>query len=154
MSRYLLITAAGVLTLALAGPAHAHGPSRSYVSFGSSHYSTYHGGPSYNFASSNSFRFNNYGTKFSHGYYFGRNNFYWNQRYFSSRYGCYCYWNPYVSSWYYWYAPGSVYYPVSYITIAPPTVTIAPPAVTVVAPAPGVPGVVGSVPPPSGPPMP
>src|SRR5262249_27237837 len=58
-------------------------------------------------------------------------NFYWNSRYWSSRYGCYCYWCPYVNSWYYWCAPQSCYYPISYITVVPPTVTVAPSTVTV-----------------------
>ena len=139
MSRYLLITAAGVLTLALAGPAHAHGPSRSYVSFGSSHYSTYHGGPSYNFASSNSFRFNNYGTKFSHGYrYSGRNHTHWSSCYWNARSSCYYYWDAGCSCYYYWCGKADSYYPVSYITIAPPTITevVEKPVISVITEAP------------------
>jgi hypothetical protein len=127
MSRLLLITAA-VLSLALVNPAQARGPGHSYS--GSFH-SSYRSGPSY---------FSHYGTRFSHGYYFGRNNFYWNRSYWYSRYGCYCYWNPYASSWYYWYAPGSCYYPISYIAVAPP------PA--------GVPAGPGGTMPPAAPPLP
>jgi hypothetical protein len=130
MSRLLLIAASGVLTLALANPATAHGPSRSY---GSSHFSAYHGGHTNSFSYRGSY-FSTYGTRFSHGYYFGRNNFYWSSRYWSNRYGCYCYWNPYASGYYYWCAPQSCYYPISYITIAPPTVVVTPPTVAVTPP--------------------
>jgi hypothetical protein len=116
MSRLLLIAVAAVLPLGLANPAQARGPGHSYS--GSFH-STYHGGPSHSYSTGQSY-FSRYGTRFSHGYYFGRNNFYWNRRCWSSRYGCYYYWNPYASGWYYWYAPGSCYYPISYIITAPP----------------------------------
>jgi hypothetical protein len=158
MSRLLLIAASGVLTLALANPATAHGPSRS---FGSSHVSVYHGGPTRTFVSNTSY-LSTHGTKFSHGYYFGRNNFYWSSRYWSSRYGCYCYWNPYASCYYYWYAPQSCYYPISYITVAPPTVVVTPPTVTVTTPptvavtAPATVGLAGagSAPMPPAPPVP
>ncbi len=151
MSRLLLI-AAGILPLALANPAQAHGPghssggsyhsmsSGSYHSMsGGSYHSMYHGGSSHHFPTGQSY-FSRYGTKFSHGYYFGRNNFYWNRSCWCSRYGCYCYWNPYAYGWYYWYAPGSCYYPISYISSAPPTVV-----------APATPG--GAMPP-AGPPVP
>lgn len=112
MFRLLLIAAAGVLPLALANPAEARGPSCSY---GGSYHSVCRSGPSY---------CSRYGTRFSHGYYFGRNHFYWNRRYWSSRYGCYCYWNPYASGWYYWCAPGNCYYPISYIPSAPPPIEV------------------------------
>lgn len=142
MSRYLLIAAAGVAAVALASPAHAHAPSHS---FGVSQFSAYHGGPVYHYPSGSRYSYR-YGTRFSHGYYFGRRNFYWNRRYWSRRYGCYCYWNPYMSSWYYWYAPGNRYYPLSYIGNAPPT-PIAPPAG-------GVVGDPDAAMPPDGPPLP
>src|SRR5262249_38228782 len=178
MYRYLLPAIAGVLTLALPGPAHAggrsggtshgssYGPShgssysasygKSYgtsygPSYGTSHgYSSYKTSPSYNFRTTNSYfskygtnsyfskygtnsyfskygtnsYVSKYGTKFSHGYSFSARNFYWNSRCWSGRYGCYCYWCPYVSSWYYWCAPQSCYYPISYITTAPPVVNV------------------------------
>ncbi len=116
MSRFLLIASAAVLPLALANPAPAHGPGHSH---GSSYHSVYPGGPSHSFPTGQAY-FSHYGTKFSHGYSFRRNNFYWNRSYWSSRYGCYYYWNPYASGWYYWYAPGNCYYPISYIVTAPP----------------------------------
>jgi hypothetical protein len=81
----------------------------------------YRPGSSYHFPTGHSY-FSHYGTRFSHGYYFRRNNFYWNRSWWSDRYGCYYYWNPYASGWYYWYAPGSCYYPISYIASAPPAV--------------------------------
>ncbi len=143
MSRFLFSLAVAVVTLTLNNTAHAHGPSRS---FGGTHFAVSHGGPSSQFPINRS-RLSNYGTRFSHGYYFGRNNFYWNSRCWSSRYGCYCYWNPYMSCWYYWYAPQGCYYPLSYITVAPPMVAVAPAAVG---------GIAGpdSALPPAGPPMP
>lgn len=149
MSRYLLIAAAGVLTLALATPANARGPSHSS---GSSHSSVYHGGPSHSFSTSRSY-LSTYGTRFSHGYYLGRNNFYWNQRSWSSRYGCYCYWNPYASGWYYWYGAGSCYYPISYVTYAPPTVVVTPTVTVTPGVAVGTTGL-GGVMPPTGPSVP
>lgn len=154
MSRYLLIVAAGVAALSLAGPAHARGPSHSVAGSHSSFYR----GPSNSFSTGHSY-LSNYGTKFSHGYYFGRNNFYWNRQCWSSRYGCNCYWNPYASCWYYWYAPGSCYYPLSYISYAPPTVVVTP-SVTVTPTVAVTPGVSvgsagpGAAMPPAGPPVP
>jgi hypothetical protein len=147
MSRLLFAAVTGVLTLALTGPAQAHGVSRSG---NVAHVSTFHTRPSYNFSMNHSFA-QRYGTRFSHGYYFGRNNFYWNSRCWSSRYGCYCYWCPYVNCWYYWCAPQCCYYPISYVTIAPPTVVVTTPSVTVATPGPAAPG--GAMPP-AGPPVP
>jgi hypothetical protein len=142
MSRYLILAAVGVLALALASPASAHGPGRS---FAGQHSPMYKSGQSSYFPISHS-NLSQYGTKFSHGYYFGRNNFYWNRQCWSNRYRCNCYWNPYACCWYYWYAPGSCYYPLSYITIAPPTVVVNSPGTAVVTP--------GATMPPAGPPMP
>jgi hypothetical protein len=63
-----------------------------------------------------------HGHRFSHGYYFeGRNYHHWAYSRYFKEYGCTCYWEPELNCWYYWCAPRHCYYPVSYITIAPPT---------------------------------
>ena len=55
------------------------------------------------------------GIRFAHGiYYRGHDHNHWGARRFDSRYGCECYWDPYVSEWYYWCEPDACYYPVSY----------------------------------------
>ncbi|HEY7153698.1 MAG TPA: hypothetical protein VH575_07045 [Gemmataceae bacterium] len=141
MYRFFVPAVAAALSLALtSGPAHARGrsggPSYSAPHNYARSFSTY---SNHHFTSINSYvskygvnsYVSKYGTKFSHGYYFNARNFYWNSRYWSSRYGCYCYWSPYVNSWYYWCAPQSCYYPISYITVVPPTVTVTPPTVAV-----------------------
>lgn len=149
MSRYLLSAVVGIAALALTSPVHAghgHSGNFSHVSHNyatSRNYSTFR-----TFSTPHSF-VQRYGTKFSHGYYFRSNNFYWNTRRWSSRYGCYCYWCPYVNSWYYWSPTQSYYYPLSYITIAPPTVVVAPTAGDPNGPD----GSPGNMPPP-GPPVP
>lgn len=141
MNRFLLRTAAVCLLLALAGPAwagsHGHGSS-SGRSGGSMH-----GFVSHRFSRSTPYHLQ-HGTKFSHGYYFsGRNHNFWTTQSWSGRYGCYCYWYPGTSSWYYWCAPQSCYYPISYITIAPPVVPVLPvaaaPGPVVLPPGPGSP---------------
>jgi hypothetical protein len=149
MSRFLLAAAAGVLTLALANPAHARGPSHSG---GMSRPSILHG-PSYNSSLNRSF-VQTYGTKMSHGYSFSARNFYWTSRYWSSRYGCYCYWCPYVNCWYYWCAAQSCYYPISYITVVPPTVVVTPATVTVTTPGTAGPTGPSGAMPPAGPAVP
>jgi hypothetical protein len=110
---------------------------RGYVSTGSSFVaSTPHAYAStpHAYASTPHAYLTTYGTKFSHGYYFGPTNFYWTNRSWSDRYGCWTYWNPYASAWYYWSAAQSFYYPISYITIAPPVVVSAPVVVEPVVP--------------------
>jgi hypothetical protein len=112
MVRFLLPTVAAALTLALTGPAHAHGPS-------------YPGGISHSYGSRTSWNgpsyAQHYGTPLGHGYSFSARNFYWSSRRWSSRYGFYSYWNPYVNSWYYWNPARSSYYPLSYLKGMPPT---------------------------------
>jgi hypothetical protein len=55
------------------------------------------------------------GIRFDHGiYYRGRDHHHWGSVRFDRRYGCNCYWDPYVSVWYYWCQPDDCYYPVSY----------------------------------------
>lgn len=125
MFRFLLPAVAGLVTLALTGPVHAHGYGRAggvshsygYRNFGSGHsYGSY------------------YGTRMSHGYAFSARNFSWSSRRWSGRYGRYCYWSPYMNCWYYWNAAQSSYYPLSYLNAVPPTA---------VPPAPGMVGPVG-----------
>ncbi len=151
MFRFLLASIAGLVALSLGGAAtaYAHGPGGSFyhgpVATVTRSYS-YHP-PSYTvgtsfvastprtFAASTPHAYlTTYGTKFSHGYYFGPSNFYWTNRSWSARYGCWTYWNPYASAWYYWSAPQGFYYPISYITIAPPVVVSAPVVVDPVVP--------------------
>ena len=62
-----------------------------------------------------------FGTKFSHGYFYkGRDHHQWTHRYWFGRYGCYTYYCPSTSCWYYWYQQDNCYYPVSYINTATP----------------------------------
>lgn len=135
MNRLLLSAVAGILTLALSSPAWAGGHGHSYgSSSGGSHSFVSHSGTSRSYTTNTSYH-TRFGTKFSHGYYFsGPNHHFWTSRNWSSRYGCYCYWYPGNSSWYYWSAAQNGYYPIGYIAIAPPVVTVVPVAV-----APGVP---------------
>ena len=150
MSRFLISAVAGVLTLALTSPAHAHGHGHAT---GMRSTSISHNQSSVHSLNNHSF-VQKYGTKMSHGYSFSSRNFYWNSRCWSGRYGCYCYWCPYVNCWYYWCASQTCYYPVSYITIAPPTVIVTPPTVAVTTPGVGGPAGSGGPMPPSGPPVP
>jgi hypothetical protein len=151
MSRFFVSAAVGTLALALSGPAWAgsHGHSPSHSSGGSYTFAA-HGSLSHNYAISKPYHLQ-YGTKFSHGYYFyGPNHHFWTSTYWSSRYGCNCYWCPSACCWYYWCAPRYCYYPISYIAIAPPYAVAAP----AVAATPG-----GPLPPagpmsPAGPPVP
>jgi hypothetical protein len=56
-----------------------------------------------------------YGTRFAYGYFYrGRNHSHWSYQRWDARYGCYCYYDPCCTSWYYWCEPASCYYPVSY----------------------------------------
>lgn len=56
-----------------------------------------------------------YGRPFSHGYYYqGGNHYHWRYRQWDARYGCYCYYDPSCTTWYYWCQPDSCYYPVNY----------------------------------------
>ena len=144
MSRFLLSAVAGVLSLALTSPAHAHGPS--HGGGGARPTFTSHNRSSFNSTHRQSF-VQRYGRRMSHGYSFNARNFYWNSRRWSSRYGCYCYWCPYVNSWYYWSASQASYYPLSYITVVPPTVVVPTPGI-------GGPAGPGGMMPPPGPPVP
>jgi hypothetical protein len=121
MSRFLLAALAGVLTLACSAPAQAgHGYRHSG---GIAHRSVYRSGT---FRSGSVYRgpvrihpyVLKYGTKFSHGYWFGRNNFHWTSRYWSGRYGRHLYWSPYARAWYFWHRSHRRYYPLSYLGAA------------------------------------
>ena len=120
MSRFLLSIAAGVLTLALASPAHAHGHTgAARPTFGSQYRSVFNSPNTHSFVQT-------YGRRIGHGYAFSAGNFYWNRRSWSSRYGRYCYWCPYVNGWYYWNAAQASYYPLSYLSGVPPTPAVPP----------------------------
>ena len=54
-------------------------------------------------------------TKFSQGYmYKGKNHFHWTSQRWDARYGCVCFYDPYILAWFYWCEPDLCYYPVAY----------------------------------------
>ena len=56
-----------------------------------------------------------HGTKFQHGvFYRGKHHEHWGHIRWDARYGCNCYWDPCLSTWYYWCQRDICYYPVSY----------------------------------------
>ena len=121
---------------------------------GSSHGGPYRGG-SYHGGS----RYSNYhlshGTKFSHGYYYrGLNHYHWSHRYYDSKFGRYCYFDPCTSCYYYWCPSYDCYYPCSYTPPVRETVVGTPTQIqtvnvqTGVAPV-GQPPVVPTIPPPA-----
>ncbi|MFO0929011.1 MAG: hypothetical protein U0736_18650 [Gemmataceae bacterium] len=66
---------------------------------------------------------NLYGVKFRHGFYYrGLNHQHWTRRCFCTSHGCWCWFDPCTSAWYYWCAPRGCYLPVTCLTIAPPVV--------------------------------
>jgi hypothetical protein len=63
-----------------------------------------------------------HGKSFSHGtYYQGRNHYHWSNYRWSAQYGCYTYYCPSTSVYYYWSEPTQCYYPVSYAETVAPT---------------------------------
>jgi hypothetical protein len=65
--------------------------------------------------------------RFKYGYYFsGRYGHRWSKRYYSPIYRAWFYYSPVTFGWYYWYGPRTVYYPVTYIPYAAPTVVATP----------------------------
>ena len=57
-----------------------------------------------------------HGTRFQHGYYYrGHSHNHWGLVRFDPRYGCDCFWDPYVLAWFYWCERDICYYPVSYV---------------------------------------
>jgi hypothetical protein len=94
MRRFLLSAAAVSLSLALAGTADAGGKhvSKSSYSSGSGSWSS----------------------KQSFTHYKGKEHYHWSKKVWFEKYGCYCYWDPYVSCYYYYCVPDDCYYPVDY----------------------------------------
>jgi hypothetical protein len=65
-----------------------------------------------------------FGVKFTNGiFYKGLLHRHWVQKYYAPGWKTWCWLCPSTKVWYYWYAPGAVYYPVSYIASAPPVVS-------------------------------
>ena len=63
-----------------------------------------------------------HGTSFAYGtYYQGKDHHHWTSYGWSSQYGCYVYYDPYVSANYYWSEPHQCYYPTSYASTVAPT---------------------------------
>jgi hypothetical protein len=59
--------------------------------------------------------YTHYGVRFSGGYYFrGYDHHHWGRRVWDPVHCRWNYWEPNLQVYYYWYAPGSCYYPVSY----------------------------------------
>jgi hypothetical protein len=97
MRRMLLGVAACALGLALAGSAEAHGAPWAPAPYA---------GPAYNRV---------HGVRFSGGYYYpGRRHPHWAYRAWDARHHRYNYYDPYLRCYYYWYAPGGCWYPVTY----------------------------------------
>jgi hypothetical protein len=65
--------------------------------------------------------------KFYYGtYYSGLRHYHWTKRYYSTRWRNWFFWDPRTQVWYYWYATGARYYPVSVITTYTPTEAVLP----------------------------
>ena len=108
MRRFILSVAAVAVVLALAATAEA-GQKGGAPKGGSRSYHEEHG------------------TKFKDGYFYkGKDHHHWTYRYWWGKYGCYTYYCPSTSCWYYWYQPGNCYYPCSYISSATPVAEPAP----------------------------
>ena len=61
------------------------------------------------------------GVKFSKGiYYKGFNHRHWTKRHYCPRWKTWCWYCPSAKHWFYYNSTQAVYYPVSYITVAPP----------------------------------
>jgi hypothetical protein len=94
MGKIILGLAAGVLGLALTGTADAH------PGHGHHHEAGY---------------YRSHGVRFRGGYYYlGRHHDHWTRRVWDARYHRYEYWDPNLQVYYYWYAPGNCYYPLTY----------------------------------------
>jgi hypothetical protein len=121
MRRFLMGLALTVTALVAADTAEAGG-SRG-KSAGNSRGRSYNSRGNYSSHDSHYNYHHDYGTRFSHGYYYyGRNHDHWTHRYYWPRYGCDCYWCPSTSCWYYWCEPRCCYLPVSCIEYAPPVI--------------------------------
>jgi hypothetical protein len=63
-----------------------------------------------------------YGKSFAFGtYYQGKNHHQWTSYGWSSRFGCYLYWDPSTSAYYYWNDANQAFYPTRYADTVPPT---------------------------------
>jgi hypothetical protein len=63
-----------------------------------------------------------HGHRFGYGYFYeGRGHYHWSDYRWSSQYGCYTYFCPSTTCWYYWSEPTQCYYPMSYAGTAVPT---------------------------------
>jgi hypothetical protein len=56
-----------------------------------------------------------FGTKFDKGFYYkGKNHNHWSYRCWYPEFGCYCYWDPCVCTYYYFCEPDCCFYPIAY----------------------------------------
>jgi hypothetical protein len=56
-----------------------------------------------------------HGVRFSGGYYYpGHVHHHWTRIVWDGPHHRYIYWDPYLSVYFYWYAPGNCYYPITY----------------------------------------
>ncbi|HEX3314825.1 MAG TPA: hypothetical protein VHR72_08045, partial [Gemmataceae bacterium] len=63
-----------------------------------------------------------FGKTFAFGtYYQGKHHHHWTSYGWWSRFGCYVYWDPYVSCYYYWSDANQCYYPIAYADTVAPT---------------------------------
>jgi len=103
MRTMFLSLAAGLAGLALTGaadahpshhaPLHRHAPVRRHVGA----------------------YYKSHAVHFKGGYYFpGRDHHHWARTVWDARFHRYNYWDADLSVWFYWYAPGNCYYPVSF----------------------------------------
>lgn len=127
MQRFVMSVAAVALILVVVPTTKAGGKFSNAASVHVSHSKTFSGHPAH---------FHNYqlthGVKFIHGYFYkGIVHRHWSNWYWNQRYGCYYYFDPSCRCYYYWCKTAGCYYPVSYITVAPPTVVVTPPTVAV-----------------------
>jgi hypothetical protein len=68
-----------------------------------------------------------HGTSFSGGiFYSGHHHNHWGYQCYWPAYRTTCYWDPYVSCYYYWCESAGCYYPITYITKAAPVIVAAP----------------------------
>jgi len=105
MKTLILTAAAVVVAFAFSNTAEAKGP----VSGGGRSVSSSHGNHSFSFHG-------------HHAYRFGHN--FWNQRRWFSNYGCYGYYCPTRTCWYYQYQTGNCYLPMTCIQQYAPTTVV------------------------------
>jgi hypothetical protein len=137
MKRILLtVGAAAVAGLFLAGsvearPAARHSSGRSSHSFGygQGHRVSQGYGYGYRYHPRTDYRnyHRDYGVRFSGGvFYRGAGHYHWSRYSYSPAWRTTFYFCPSTRAWYYWYAAGDRYYPVSYLSTAVP-VPVGPP---------------------------